>query len=254
GEKQHIVAPPMRVVGYLASWAVRGKGVSIAGLPAKHLTHIFYAFAQIAKDGSVALGDRCLDVGACGKAASLPARPGGNFGELRRGLDAQGTRDNRHYELTIAASARPSEIANLQVDRIVPLLDFINVMTYDYHTGGKIAHFNAPLYAAPNDPTPDLTIDSTMHVFRNAGVASDKLLIGIPFFSRAYGGVANVNAGFLQPAPSPPKNWRDSDGGWRQLAATTLRDPRYTRHWEPTARVPWLYDAANGNWISYDDP
>jgi len=343
GEKQHIVAPPMRVVGYLASWAVRGKGVSIAGLPAKHLTHIFYAFAQIAKDGSVALGDRCLDVGACGKAASLPARPRGNFGELRRlkahyphvklaisiggwggsarfsdaalddstrrrfagsaidlfirrwpglfdgididwefpvqgglkgnverpqdrqnftlllaelrrELDAQGTRDNRHYELTIAASARPSEIANLQVDRIVPLLDFINVMTYDYHTGGKIAHFNAPLYAAPNDPTPDLTIDSTMRVFRNAGVASDKLLVGIPFFSRAYGGVANVNAGFLQPAPSPPKNWRDSDGGWRQLAATTLRDPRYTRHWEPTARVPWLYDAANGNWISYDDP
>ena len=59
--------------------------------------------------------------------------------------------------------------------------------------------------------------------------------------------------GFLSVC-APPKNWRDSDGGWRQLAATTLRDPRYTRHWEPTARVPWLYDAANGNWISYDDP
>src|SRR5947207_9113477 len=49
GKKQLIVPPPMRVVGYLASWAVRGKGVSIAGLPAKHLTHIFYAFAQIAR-------------------------------------------------------------------------------------------------------------------------------------------------------------------------------------------------------------
>src|SRR5258705_974926 len=40
--------------------------------------------------------------------------------ELRRGLDDQGKRDSRHYELTIAASARPSEIANIELDRIGP--------------------------------------------------------------------------------------------------------------------------------------
>src|SRR5205807_9161672 len=45
--------------------------------------------------------------------------------ELRRELDVQSGRDNRHYELTIAASARPSEITTLEVTRIVPLLDFI---------------------------------------------------------------------------------------------------------------------------------
>jgi chitinase len=342
GEHPEAAAPPMRVVGYLASWGVRSKGTSIANLPARHLTHIFYAFAEIAKDGSVTLGDPCIDAGACGKDVGLPRVAGGNFGELRRlkaryphlklaisiggwggsarfsdaalsdaarrkfagsaidlfvrrwpglfdgididwefpvegglkgnaerpedkqnftlllaelrrELDAQGSRDNRHYELTMAASARPSEIANLEVTRIVPLLDFINVMTYDYHTGGSIAHFNAPLYAAPNDPTPDLTIDSTMRDFKAAGVPAEKLLLGIPFFGRAYGGVANVNGGFLQAAPKPPQDWRESDGDWRRIAAK-LRDPHYTRHWEATARVPWLYDASNGNWISYDDP
>jgi len=343
GENPRASAPPMRVVGYLASWGVNTKGTSIANLPAKHLTHVFYAFAEIAPDGSVTLGNRCVDVGACGKSASLPRVAGGNFhelrrlkaryphlrltisvggwagsarfsdaaltdasrrkfagsaidlfirrwpalfdgididwefpvegglkgnverpedkqnftlllAELRRELDAQGKRDNRHYELTIAASARPAEIANLEVDRITPLLDFINVMTYDYHTGGSIAHFNAPLYAAPHDPTPEMTIDSTMRVFRNANVPAEKLLVGIPFFSRAYGGVANVNGGFLQAAPTPPKNWHDSDGDWRRLSVTRLRDPHYKRYWEATARVPWLYDASTGNWISYDDP
>jgi len=74
----------MRVVGYLASWGVRSKGTSIAQLPAKHLTHIFYAFGLIGRDGSVVLGDQCIDVGACGKSAALPAVAGGNFGELRR--------------------------------------------------------------------------------------------------------------------------------------------------------------------------
>ncbi|PYO05275.1 MAG: glycoside hydrolase, partial [Gemmatimonadetes bacterium] len=77
-------APPTRVVGYLASWGVRTKGTAIADLPAKNLTHVFYAFAAIASDGSVILGDRCTDVGACGQAASLPARPLGNFAELQR--------------------------------------------------------------------------------------------------------------------------------------------------------------------------
>jgi len=343
GEHAGNIAPPMRVVGYLASWGVKNKGTSIAQLPAKHLTHIFYAFGLIGRDGSVVLGDPCIDVGACGQGAALPVIAAGNFGELqrlkaryphlrlaisiggwggsagfsdaalndasrrrfagsaidlfirrwpglfdgididwefpvegglkgnverpedkqnftlflaelRRELDAQGSRDKRHYELTIAASARPSELANIEVAKIVPLLDFINVMTYDYHTGFHYAHFNAPLYAVANDPTPDLTIDSTMRVFRNSGVPAQKLLIGIPFFARAFGGVANVNGGLLQPAPTPPRDWRDSDGDWRRIAATRLHDPRYVRHWETKARVPWLYDATNKNWISYDDP
>lgn len=343
GERDGVTAPPMRVVGYLASWGVRSKGTSIAKLPARHLTHIFYAFADIAKDGSVTLGNSCTDVGACGKGAALPRIAAGNFGELRklkaryphlklaisvggwggsarfsdaaltesarkrfatsaldlfirrwpglfdgvdidwefpvqgglkgnverpedkqnftlmlaelrRELDEQGKKDKRHYELTIAASARPSEIANIEIARIVPLLDFINVMTYDYHTGGSIAHFNAPLYPAANDPTPELTVDASMRAFEAGGVPPDKLLVGVPFFAKAYGGVANVNAGLLQPSTSAPKDWRDSDGDWRRLSVTRLTNGRYTRHWEPSAKVPWLYNASTGTWISYDDP
>ncbi len=332
-----------RVVGYMASWGVRTKGASIAALPARQLTHIFYAFALIGSDGSVVLGDRCVDAGACERGAELPASPLGNFGELkllkarnphlklsisvggwggsarfsdaaltgstrrrfsasaidlfirrwpglfdgididwefpvqggmkgnverpadkenftlllselRRELDERGKKDNRHYELTIAASARPSEIANLELGRIVPLLDFINVMTYDYHTGGSIAHFNAPLYAATNDPTPELNVDSSMRAFQAGGVPSDKLLVGIPFFSRAYGSVPNVNAGLFQPSSGPPKDWKGQDGDWRQLARTRISDHGYERHWEPAARVPWLYDPRSGTWITYDDP
>ena len=343
GERVGVAAPRMRVVGYLASWGVRSKGASIANLPARNLSHIFYAFADIARNGSVTLSDPCVDVGACGKGAAWPSVAGGNFGEikklksrfphlrlaisiggwagsarfsdaaltdasrkrfagsaldvfirrwpgifdgididwefpvqgglkgnverpedkqnftlllaeLRRQLNAQGAKDRRRYELTIAASARPSEIANIEVGRIVPLLDFINVMTYDYHTGGSIAHFNAPLYPAAHDPTPELTVDASMRAFEAGGVPRDKLLVGVPFFAKAYGGVANTNDGFLQPSSGPPRNWRDSDGDWRRLSVTRLKDRRYTRHWEAGAKVPWLYDSSTGTWISYDDP
>ena len=153
-----------------------------------------------------------------------------------------------------AASARPSEIANIELDRIVPLLDFVNVMTYDYHTGGSIAHFNAPLFAGANDPTPELTADASIRAFRAGGVPADKLLVGIPFFARVYGQVPNVNAGLFQKSGGAPKGWEDADGNWRRLARKQLRDPRYTRHWESSAQVPWIYDSRSGTWITYDDP
>ena len=75
-------AHPMRVVGYLASWGVRSKGTRIAQLPAKDLTHIFYAFAKIGDDGRVTLGDPCVDVGVCESAPAVDS--GGNFAELER--------------------------------------------------------------------------------------------------------------------------------------------------------------------------
>ena len=75
-------AKPMRVIGYLASWGVRSKGTRIADLPARDLTHIFYAFGKLGPDGRAALGDPCLDIGVCD---STPAvYPGGNFAELRK--------------------------------------------------------------------------------------------------------------------------------------------------------------------------
>jgi chitinase len=334
-------AGPKHVVGYFASWGVKSKGTRIADLPAKDLTHIYYAFAKIGDDGRVVLSDPCTDIGACD--STPPLNPGGNFAELtrlkarnpqlkltisiggwtdsgkfsdaaltdstrrlftgsaldlffrqrpglfdgididwefpvaggmegnverpadkrnftlllaelRRELDAQGAKDHRHYELTIAASARPQEIANVEISRIEPLLDFINVMTYDYHSGPGRTNFNAPLYAAKGDPTPQYNIDVTMRAFLAAKVPASKLLLGIPFYGHGYGSVPNVHAGLFQQGTGKPVNWKQGDGDWRTLSQTRLKDPHYVRHWESSARVPWLYDSTSGTWVSYDDP
>ena len=334
-------APSMRVVGYLASWGVRSKGTKIAELPAKSLTHIFYAFAIIDSTGRVTNGDRCVDIGVCD--TTTATNEGGNFAELaklkqanphlklvisiggwtrsgkfsdaaltdssrrlfaesaidvfmrqrpglfdgididwefpvrggmqgnverpedkanftlllaelRRQLDALGAIDKKHYEISIAASAGPGGFRNLDIDGITPLLDFINVMTYDYHSGTASTGFNSPLYAPKGDPTPAFNIDSTMRRFLNAGVPSTKLLVGIPFYARAYGGVASFNDGLFQPATGRPSNWGGRDGNWSTLSQTRLKNPAYVRHWDADARVPFLYDSTSGTWITYDDP
>jgi len=315
-----------RVVGYLASWGVSSKGTRIAELPARDLTHIFYAFGEVRDDGkagvpnpgsnfdelallktrnphlklAISIGGwtgsgRFSDVALTDSSRRLFAQsaidlfirqhPGlfdgididwefpvaggmqGNverpvdrenftllLAELRRLLDTEGIQDHRHYELTIAASARPQEIANLEILRIASLLDFINVMTYDYHSGPGITNFNAPLYAAKGDPTPELNVDASIRAFVDAGVPSDKLLVGIPFYAHGYGAVPNVNDGLFQRGTGTPVGWKSMDGDWRVLSQSRLRDPKYVRHWEANAQVPWLYDSTTGTWVSYDDP
>ena len=127
-------------------------------------------------------------------------------------------------------------------------------MTYDYHSGPGTTNFNAPLYAAKGDPTPDLNVDASMRAFLDAGVAPGKLLVGIPFYGHGYGDVPNINDGLFQQGTGTPVGWKETDGDWRVLAQTRLRDPHYVRHWEADAQVPWLYDSTTGTWVSYDDP
>ncbi|MDB4871612.1 MAG: glycoside hydrolase family 18 protein [Gemmatimonadales bacterium] len=315
-----------RVVGYLASWGVGSKGTRIADLPARDLTHIFYAFGDVRSDGQAGIANQgtnfdelarlkalnphlkvAISIGGWtgsgrfsdvaltdssrrrfGRSAIdlfIRQQPGvfdgididwefpvagglnGNverpvdrenftllLAELRGLLDAEGVQDHRHYELTIAASARPQEIANLEIARIAPLLDFINVMTYDYHSGPGTTSFNAPLYAAKGDPTPDLNVDASIRAFVDAGVAPGKLLVGVPFYGHGYGDVPGVNDGLFQQGNGTPVGWKETGGDWRVLVQTRLRDPHYVRHWESSAQVPWLYDSTTRTWVSYDDP
>ena len=331
-----------RIIGYLASWGVRSKGTKIAALPGAQLTHIIYAFARIAEDGRLALGDPCLDIGHCDSTAAPPATDGGNFAELRRlkarhphlrllvaaggwtgsgrfsdvaltdesrarfarsavdlvirrspglfdgididweypvrgglptnvtrpedrqnctlllqalrtELDAQGARDGKRYDLTMATIAGPAVFAQLELGSVAALLDWFNVMTYDYHSGSRIAHFNAPLYTATGDPTPGFTVDSTVKRYLQGGVSASKLVIGLPFYGRVYGGVGSANDGLFQPAPGPvPADWRGGTD-YRAIARRNLDSLGFRRVLHPEARVPFLFNTTTGTWVTYDD-
>ena len=177
--------------------------------------------------------------------------------EFRRALDDLGRRDNRRYLLTIAAPAGAANARNFELAALGGILDFINVMSYDYHTGGRTAHFNAPLDVAPGDPTPENTVVATVNRYLEAGVPKEKLVVGVPFFGYGYGGVPAKANGLFQPAerngfePSAPR------AAW--LGSTKYRDiskalrSGFQRHWEPKAGVPWLYNASTRSWITYDD-
>jgi chitinase len=180
--------------------------------------------------------------------------------EFRRQLDQRGSAEARRYLLTIAAPAAPQGIANIGLARIAEHVDWVNLMTYDYHTGGNIAHFNAPLYAAPDDPTPDLNVHATVQRYLAAGVPREKITVGLPFLGYGYAGVASARDGLFQAAErngleakdnSADQKWGVGTVRFRQLRDANERN--FRRFWHPEAHVPWLFDPESRVWISYDD-
>ncbi|HEX6132429.1 MAG TPA: family 20 glycosylhydrolase [Longimicrobiales bacterium] len=173
--------------------------------------------------------------------------------EYRRQLDRLEQETGREYELAIAASARPHEVGNLQLPQLAAVLDFINVMTYDYLSGRNTTHFNAPLRAAAADPAPDFNTDASMQIFLDAGVPAHMLVVGAPFYARGLGNVAPENNGlFQQGDPAAAGDFQTID--WRALVRRRPADHGFRRYWNDEARVPWLYNPDTRVFISYDGP
>ncbi|MBZ0281078.1 MAG: glycoside hydrolase family 18 protein [Anaerolineae bacterium] len=164
--------------------------------------------------------------------------------ELRKQLDAQGELDGRPYLLTIAAPAGKWQYERMNLDKIYPYLDWINIMTYDYAGGwSEVTAFNAPLYG-------EVSTDSAIQDYLTAGIPAEKVVMGVPFYGRGWTGVSATNNGLGQPYDGLPQG--DGSFDYGTLAADYVG--KYQRFWDETAQVPWLYDAESGTMISYDDP
>jgi chitinase len=176
--------------------------------------------------------------------------------ELRKALDAQGKTDGKRYLLTIASPAGGAR-KRMELERIAPLLDFINVMTYDFAgSWSKVTAFNAPLYAYGEAEGAKFGGDDAIRAYLAAGVPAEKLCLGVPFYGRAFGGVKTVGDAHGLGQPFDPKAKLTSADGWGWRAISTKYGDRIASqgHCHDNAQVPWLFDPETGLFISYDDP
>ncbi len=196
--------------------------------------------------------------------------------ELREQLDIAGEEDGRYYELSIAAPAGFDKLRHLECAELGEILDFINVMTYDLRGAwdlSKTGH-HAPLFANPAEPgSPEIrekhTVDWVLQEYLARGVPASKLVMGVPMYGRAWGGVSSsVDGGLFASAGSvPPGTWDDWSSGATGVddfdAAGTVNEGvvqllsggDYTRYWDEISKVPYLYSPTRngGHFISYED-
>lgn len=176
--------------------------------------------------------------------------------EFRRQLDALGQQHNKHYALTIASSASPNTLAKLELNTIHQYLDFINVMTYDFHgTWEKTTNFNSPLLPSHKDPTRalGLTTAESIRLYVKGGVPRAKLVVGVPFYGRGWQGVPATNNGLYQTSSgATPGTYEAGMDDYKVLKAR-LESGSFTRHFDGKTRNAWLYNATTGVFWTYDD-
>jgi chitinase len=173
--------------------------------------------------------------------------------EIRGKLDALSALDGHPYELTIAVSADPATAAQLNLKGLAESVNWIGVMAYDYNAGTTVTGFNAPLYAAEAMPSDDNNVDRSIRYFLKTGVPPQKLVLGVPFYGRAYRDVADDGNGHVHRG-HPADEWGGEDGiDYKDILSRRPQNLGFERHWDDKAKVPWLYNRNQRIWISYDD-
>jgi chitinase len=169
--------------------------------------------------------------------------------ELRERFNRESRKSGHKLYLTIAAGATDDFLAHTEMGKAARYLDTINVMSYDYYIpgAGPITGHHAALYSNPADPD-KLSADASIQAFERAGVPANKILLGVPFYGRAWGEVTAAGHGLYQPGKPAPSTYASYTN-----IETDLLSPGFTRYWDPVSRVPWIYNNQTQVFVTYED-
>ena len=170
--------------------------------------------------------------------------------DLRQALDAEGRGRNRRYLLTFAAGAFPDFIAKTEMDKVQAVVDFVNLMTYDFRTSDPIAGHHANLYPHPADAK-KRSVDSAVREFIAAGVPPAKVVVGVPFYGRAWADIKGDGTGPYQRGSRPTERIETNYG---TMSTTSIDRGGFARMWDSQAQAPYLWNKETRTFISYDDP
>ncbi|WP_280670925.1 MULTISPECIES: glycoside hydrolase family 18 protein [unclassified Kitasatospora] len=173
--------------------------------------------------------------------------------EFRQQETQAGQADGTHYLLTANTSANPAYAAKLELGKVAKVVDWFNVMTFDYHGGWEATgptDLSSALFQDPRDPNPAndrYSVDQAVQYYEQQGVRPEQIGLAIPYYAHEWSGVA----------PGP-----NGDGLFQPAAAGVPGTPDYNQvvtapgetYWDPLAAEPYKYDPAGGVFSTYDDP
>jgi chitinase len=171
--------------------------------------------------------------------------------EIRTALDVLGQKTGKRYGLSSAVPASGWFVEKNSVVAASKIVDALKLMAYDYYGGwSKNTGHHANLYRNTADPEwGGWSTNQAVNAYVNAGVAPEKIILGVPFYGRAWSGVPdNGTHGLYQPYEKTIYN----DGlGWDKIQELLKEGSGFTRYWDDVAKAPFLY---NGDiFITYSD-
>ncbi|XP_057218756.1 acidic mammalian chitinase-like [Triplophysa rosa] len=176
--------------------------------------------------------------------------------ELHDAFQAEGKATGRpSLMLSAAVSAGKGTIdAGYEVANIAKYLDFVNVMTYDFHgSWERVTGHNSPLYKGSQDTGLMIyfNTDFAMTYWRDQGTPVEKLRMGIATYGRTFHlSSADTAVGAPSDGPAPAGTYTREAGFWAYYEICGFLQGTTTQ-WIKDQEVP--YAAKNSQWVGFDN-
>lgn len=167
--------------------------------------------------------------------------------DLRKVIDELIEEKNTKYELTFAQTPLDEGFENIELEKVEPLIDAMNLMTYDY-TGAwsEVSAHNSNLYKY-GDSEKQMNTDDAIKKYKDMGFDMRKIILGVPAYGYAWKGVTNNDNNGLQQSVKESLPHIT----YKEIKKKYLGEDGFVRYWDNDAKVPYLY---NGDvFISYED-
>jgi chitinase len=176
--------------------------------------------------------------------------------EFRKQLHAYGNgKAHKDYLLTAFLPASSAKIdAGFEVPDIFGALSFGTVQGYDFHGAWEsTTNHQSNLHDSSSDPTsPHYSDESVVNDYLGRGAPGKELVVGVPFYSRGWTGVASSNHGLFQPSTGPAPGTFEAGVDDYKVAKERLTSGGFTRYEDPVAGAAWLFDGST--FWTFDDP
>jgi chitinase len=176
--------------------------------------------------------------------------------EFRKQLRACGKTAGKDYLLTAFLPASSDKIrAGFEVPDIFGPLDFGNVQGYDFHGAWEsTTNHQSNLRNSTSDPSsPRYSDDAVVQEYLRRDAPPKRIVVGVPFYSRGWTGVAPANNGLYQTSSgAAPGTWEAGVEDYK--VAKQFLAKGSTRYQDTQAGAAWLFNALTSTFWTFDDP
>ncbi|MGL5353939.1 MAG: glycosyl hydrolase family 18 protein, partial [Clostridium sp.] len=194
---------------------------------------------------------------------------------LRTKIDAAAAKDNEKYLLTAAVTASAWVLGGITDNTYAKDLDFLSIMSYDFHGGwDEYVENLANIYPDPNDRAtvqlkmPTLNMDWSYNFYRGV-LPPEKILMGIPYYTRGWENVQGGNGTGLHGSSKTPATgkynvWGDdldnndvldpsgTNPLWHVLNLME-KDPNLKVQWDDVGKVPYVWQNNEKVFLSFEN-
>lgn len=168
--------------------------------------------------------------------------------DLRKAFNLLEEETGKYYTVTTAVPSAYWFTQKNDVKIASIICDYINLMCYDYYgSWSENTGYNASLYLNSADPS-QWSTEIGLKRYLNAGVAPEKIVLGIPFYAFGWKGVteSGMNGRFQKP--------KAFIGNMDYVELQQKYGKTLQNCWDDEAKCSYFYDANKQIFITYTSP